>query len=491
MAYQLSRAFGFVRSDNDKGARFSCPRRFGAGFASRAKLRESALKSRKSFARVNLYVGAPRSSQPLARARRARLLPVEVGRRTQHLLIRRDVFASLVLPDERLGRKLRGHRCRAYAQGLILHQAKAGLSKPSRIRRRRIDSGIAKEPPCLFEGIARRRYPQGAIFEHLVHAHEVVGLVQRVGDDADVEGAEIREQRLAFEVAGEQNVLFNLERSRELPHRFERGAGADDNCAEVAKSAALDEMSDRAHQVIDAVLLIDDPNIAKNELAPSVQPWLRLDAMDAQAIGNPVDDLDLGGRLAAAAYGDVFEGPVGGDDVVGRPVAQPLEHHQRSIENPLLAEFDDEQFWRDVVLIIDEALAHELEWQRRKKDDVRRTARLDDRKASFTVDLEQEPEFVEQRSRIFSEVSKRAPPLSRQGMAVDRNVVDDLERLRKVAVGRTNHRHDPSGAMEGLSLLPNPSIEGDRQGFNDDDAGTGLARGRHGRPSIVRIRGFR
>src|ERR1700722_17014814 len=213
--------------------------------------------------------------------------------------------------------------------------------------------------------------------------------------------------------------------------------------------------------------------------------------MDAQAIGDPVDDFDLGGRLAAAAHGEVFEGRIGGDDVVGRPVAQPLEHHQPAIESPLLAEFDDEQFWRDVVLIIDEALAHELEWKRRKKDEVWRIAGLDDRKASFTVDLEQEPEFVEQRSRIFAEISKRAPPLSRQGMAVDRNGVDDLERLRKIGVGRTNHGDDPSGAMEGLSLLPNPSIEGDRQVFNDDYAGTGLGRGRTGRPSIGRFRAFR
>jgi hypothetical protein len=66
-------------------------------------------------------------------------------------------------------------------------------------------------------------------------------------------------------------------------------------------------MSDGAHQMVDAVLLVDDPNIAKNELAPAVQPRLRLDATDAQAIGDPVDDLDLGGRLAAAAYGDVFD----------------------------------------------------------------------------------------------------------------------------------------------------------------------------------------
>jgi hypothetical protein len=144
----------------------------------------------------------------------------------------------------------------------------------------------------------------------------------------------MREQRLAFEVAGEQNEIFDLERARELSHQFERGARADDNCAEVAKSADLDEMSDGAHQMVDAVLLVDDPNIAKNELAPAVQPRLRLDATDAQAIGDPVDDLDLGGRLAAAAYGDVFERRVGGDDVVGRPVAQPLEHHQRAIGKP-------------------------------------------------------------------------------------------------------------------------------------------------------------
>ena len=177
--------------------------------------------------------------------------------------------------------------------------------------------------------------------------------------------------------------------------------------------------------------------------------------------------------------------------MVGHPVAHAFEKQERTVKKPLPAEFDDEQFRRDVVLIVDEALAHELEWQSGEKDEVGRIAGLDDREASFAVDLEQEPEFMEQRCCIFTEVSDRATPLSRQRMAVDRDIVDDLERFRKVGVGRADHRHDPSGAMEGLSLLPNPSIEGDRQVFDHDDAGTGLARGRHGRPSIVRLRGFR
>ena len=54
-------------------------------------------------------------------------------------------------------------------------------------------------------------------------------------------------------------------------------------------------------------------------------------------------------------------------------------------------------------------------------------------------------------------------------MPVDRNAVDDLEWLRKVGVGWTDHRHCPTRAMKGLSLLPNPPIERDGQIFDDDD----------------------
>ena len=207
----------------------------------------------------------------------------------------------------------------------------------------------------------------------------------------------IGKQRLALEIAGEQDKIFDLERARERADQFERRARADDNRAKVAKSLDLDEMSDRAHQMVDAVLLIDDPEIAEHELAPAVQPWLRLDAMDALAIGHPVDDLDLRGRLAAAADGDVLECRVGGDDVIRHGVAHALEKHERPIKEALVAEFDDKQFRRDVVLIEDEPLAHELERQSGEKDEVGRIAGLDDRKAALAVNLEQEAEFMKQR----------------------------------------------------------------------------------------------
>ena len=83
--------------------------------------------------------------------------------------------------------------------------------------------------------------------------------------------------------------------------------------------------------------------------------------------------------------------------MVGHHVAHALEKHERPIKEAFVAEFDDEQFWRDVVLIEDEPLAHELEWQSGEKDEVGRIAGLDDRKAAFAVNLEQEAEFMKQR----------------------------------------------------------------------------------------------
>ncbi len=68
--------------------------------------------------------------------------------------------------------------------------------------------------------------------------------------------------------------------------------------------------------------------------------------MDSLAVGNPVDDLDALGRLAAATDRQILEGGVGGDDEVGHRVGEPLENHQRFIEKALVAVLDDEQLRR-------------------------------------------------------------------------------------------------------------------------------------------------
>ena len=212
------------------------------------------------------------------------------------------------------------------------------------------------------------------------------------------------------------------------------------------------------------------PKIAEHELAPAVQARLWLDPMDALAIGHAVNDLDVRGRLAATADSDVLECRVGGYDQIRHAVAHALKKQESAIHHSLLAKFDDKQFRRDVVLIEDELLAHELERQSGEKNKIGRIAGLDDRKPAFAVNLEQEAKFVNERGCVFAKVRKRAAPFRRQRMPVDRDVVDDLERFRKVGVGRADHRNCPAGAMKSLSLLPNSSVERNRQVFDDDDA---------------------
>ena len=242
--------------------------------------------------------------------------------------------------------------------------------------------------------------------------------------------------------------------------------------------------------MIDAVLLVDDAEIAEHELAPAVQSGLGLDAMDALAVGHPIDDFDQRRRLAAAADRQILERRVGGDDEIRHRVAHALEKHERPIEKSFVAVFDNEQFGPDIVLIEDELLAHELERRGGQKDEVGRIAGLDDRKAALPVNLDQEPEFVKEGRRVFAEVSERPAPLERQRMAIDRNVVDDLELLRIGRIGRADHRDQPPGAGKGLRLLPDPPIERDRQIFDDDDTGPGLTRRRHERLSIAEFAGL-
>ena len=63
--------------------------------------------------------------------------------------------------------------------------------------------------------------------------------------------------------------------------------------------------------------------------------------MDPHAVGDAVNHLDAFGSLAAAAYRQILEGGVGGDDEVRHRVGEALERHQRFIEKALVLVFDD------------------------------------------------------------------------------------------------------------------------------------------------------
>ena len=123
------------------------------------------------------------------------------------------------------------------------------------------------------------------------------------------------------------------------------------------------------------------------------------------------------------------------------------------------------------MLVEDESPAHELERRRRQKNEVGRIAGLNNGETALPMNLDQEPEFMNERRGIFAEIGDRPAPLGRQRMAIDRNVVDDFESLGIGGIGRADHRDQPAGAGEGLSLLPDPPIERDRQIFHDNDTG--------------------
>ena len=86
------------------------------------------------------------------------------------------------------------------------------------------------------------------------------------------------------------------------------------------------------------------------------------------------------------------------------------------------------------MLIVDEFLSEKLEWSRDHKDQVWRIAGLNDGKTALTMDLHQQSELMKKRGRIFPEIRERPPPLWRQGMPVDRDLVDDLVFRRKGSV---------------------------------------------------------
>ncbi len=119
------------------------------------------------------------------------------------------------------------------------------------------------------------------------------------------------------------------------------------------------------------------------------------------AVGHAIDDLHRLGRLAAAAHRDVLECRIGGDDEIRHRVAAPFEKQQRPIEEALVPVFGHEQFGSDIMLIEDESLAQELERRRGQKNEVRRIAGLNDRKAALPMNLEEQAELMKKRCSVF------------------------------------------------------------------------------------------
>ena len=91
------------------------------------------------------------------------------------------------------------------------------------------------------------------------------------------------------------------------------------------------------------------------------------------------------------------------------------------------------------MLIEDESLAQELERRRGQKNEVRRIAGLNDRKAALPMNLEEQAELMKKRRGVFQEMRRHPSRLERQRMPIDGDIVDDLELRRKVLGRWTDH----------------------------------------------------
>ena len=114
------------------------------------------------------------------------------------------------------------------------------------------------------------------------------------------------------------------------------------------------------------------------------------------------------------------------------------------MQEALRSELHGEQFGADIVMVEDEFLAHELEGQDRKKQQVRRIAGLHHVEAPLARDLQQKPELVEQRGCVFQHEARFAARLERQRMTVDGDVVEHLERGRIFVGTRADDRDGPA-----------------------------------------------
>ena len=114
------------------------------------------------------------------------------------------------------------------------------------------------------------------------------------------------------------------------------------------------------------------------------------------------------------------------------------------MKQPPLAELRFHQFGTQIMEVEDEPLAEQLVWQRIEEQDVRRIADLDHVKARAAGDLRQQTTLVKQGAQIFDDKAEFAPRLKRQGVAVDGNSVNELERERMFLCLGADHRDLPT-----------------------------------------------
>src|SRR5439155_11887624 len=167
------------------------------------------------------------------------------------------------------------------------------------------------------------------IFEHLVHADLVIVLIHRVWNDADIEGADRCEEIPATQVASECHLLGHAERPGKRLHRGKRWPVTDNDRAHILPTTVMDDVRHHANEMIDAVLIGDDTEIAEHHRSTCPQFTIGLDTPELLPVGHAIDRGDVFRRPAAALDGDIAISVVRGYHPVGEPEGAFLRQQQK------------------------------------------------------------------------------------------------------------------------------------------------------------------
>ena len=194
------------------------------------------------------------------------------------------------------------------------------------------------------------------------------------------------------------------------------------------------------------------------------------DRRELREVGIAVHGNDVLGVFAVARGAKLLEGLVGGYDQIRAAIAQPFAGPGDRMADPAPVELGDVQLRANVVLVEDEFGAEQLVGQRDEKNQIGRVAGMNDVDAVPPPDSECQASLMVERAGVFEKEAKDAARLQGNGMPIDGDAVYCFLGLRMQRRLGANDADLPARAGQCLRFLPDASIEGDGEVFDNDQA---------------------
>jgi len=353
--------------------------------------------------------------------------------------------------------------------GVVEQLHDAGRQRPLVVRLD-IEPGPARRHPRLAQVVGHHRQAEEHVLDDLVHRALVGPGVLGVRVHAEVGRGQDFAQRRVAHPAGEGAAVRHSDLLGVAGHRGLVRAAAHQHAVNVAPAELVAQQLDRAHQVVDAVLLADLAEVDDEE-APPLRPGGDAPMHREPVEGGPgADDMDVGRLLAAAGGRDRFVALVRRDHDLSDAERHPFEPHQAAEQRPVLAvELGGVHLRRKVVVVEHEHLAEQPPERAEQPVSLRRVAGMQHVEAASE---QRHPEGEQRRhDEAPGELAHEAEGALRvgeQGVAVDLDAFEPLPRL----IVAFHLRADDADAATGLGqrgrFEPDPAVEWHRQVLHYD-----------------------